>query len=155
MKNKILNVITYGMLGWGAVSAIYLGLPVEIKEMLPDMNWVTAVVSGGSTTLLGSISLYIKSYVNKTKLATNEVYSGVTKMILDHKAEFQAIVDSNLKITNEYIKIKEVTERQNELLETLLQTKLSNPLIDEASEALIKDILKIEVGGVDEVEETV
>ena len=144
-KNAVLNIITYGMLGWGALSAIYLGLPEEIKELLPNMNWVTAVVSGGSTTLLGSISLYIKGYVNKTKLATNEVYLSISNMMLEHKAEFNNIVENGKEIVNAYKEMTEATLRNNELLETLLETKLSNPLIDEASAKLINDILGKEV----------
>jgi len=53
MKNKIFNIIVYAMLGWSIVSAGYMALPVEYQAMIPDFNWLTALISGGSTMMLG------------------------------------------------------------------------------------------------------
>jgi hypothetical protein len=141
MKKKILNVITFAMIGWGAISAIYLGLPVEVKELLPNMNWVTALVSGGSTTILGSSILVFNSMMNKSKLANSEVYSSIANLVLEHKIEYQAIVDSNANVILAYKGLAVATDRNNVLLETLLEARLSNPLIEQKIKELIEGVL--------------
>ena len=144
MKKAILNVVTYSMLGWGVISAIYLGLPPEVKELLPEMNWVTAVVSGGSTTLIGSASLMFRSMLAKSNTATNEVYASIAKLVLDNNKKYDEIVASNLQVVQSNIELKASTDRNNLLLETVLKTKLSNPLIDEFTKKVIEGVLNEE-----------
>lgn len=151
MKKKILNIVTFAMIGWGAISATYLALPPEIKELLPNMNWVTAVVSGGSTTLLGAISIYVRGYVNKSNIANNEALSGLTNFYIQSKEEYAKFIEYQKEVITAYKDMKASTDRNNELLEAVLQTKLDNPLLTDTARELINNVLG--VGGVDEDEQ--
>lgn len=151
MKKKLLNVVTFVLIGWGAFSATYLALPPELKDMLPEMNWVTAVVSGGSTTLLGTASLYIQNYINKFKTANNQVLTGLFDTIATIKNDYTQItesynniVESNKELITQYKVMASSLEKNSLLLKTELQTKLSNPLLTTAARDLIEGVLNDE-----------
>jgi len=143
-KKALLNVVTYGMLGWGAISAIYLALPIDVKELLPDMNWVTAVVSGGSTTVLGSASLYIQAILNKSKLANNEVLAGLTNILTNTQAEYKNITEGYSSVVSAITDMTTATNRNNLLLETQLKAKLDNPMLTDTARKLIEGVLNEE-----------
>lgn len=134
MKAKIFNVVVYSMLGWSILSAVYLALPVEYQEMLPQMNWLTAVISGGSTALLGSGGLAVQSFMTKAKVTADTKY-------VDIVSKFLKLVDEYKALEAKYEDIVISIERNNILLATDLKTKLSNPLIDETSKELIEGVL--------------
>ena len=144
MKKKILNLVTFAMIGWGAISAIYLALPLEIKELLPNMNWVTAVVSGGSTTLLGSASLYIQNYINRFKTSSNSTLQSLYETLSNNKVEYENIIKSNLEIKEAYQEMTTAFIENTKLLKISLETKLDNPLLTEASRELIEGVLNEE-----------
>jgi len=134
MKTKIFNVLVYTMLGWSVLSAVYLALPVEYQAMIPEFNWLTALISGGSTGLLGTGALAVQSFLNKAKATSNDT--------------FTLLKDNYTEIVNEYkilkIQLEEVKstfEYNNELLKAELKAKLSNPMIDEEVKSLLEQVI--------------
>jgi len=131
MKKKLLNIAIYVLLGWSMLSAGYLALPVEYQEMLPQMNWLTAVVSGGSTFLLGSGGLALQRMLNKTNKDYTTKYIQLGQEFLNLKGKYDELgvkVDG-LESTN-----KELVK----LLKIQLKTKLDNPMLADKSRALIE-----------------
>ena len=134
MKTKIFNVLIYTMLGWSVLSAVYLALPIEYQAMIPEFNWLTALISGGSTGLLGTGALAVQSFLNKAKATSNDT--------------FNLLKDNYTEIVNEYkilkIQLEEVKstfDYNNELLRAELKAKLSNPLIDEEVKSLLEQVI--------------
>lgn len=134
MKTKLFNVLVYTMLGWSVLSAVYLALPVEYQAMIPQFNWLTALISGGSTGLLGTGALTVQSFLNKAKATSNET--------------FTLLKDNYTEIVNEYkilkIQLEEVKstfEYNNELLRAELKAKLSNPMITEEVKSLLEQVI--------------
>jgi len=131
MKKKLLNIAIYVLLGWSMLSAGYLALPVEYQEMLPQMNWLTAVVSGGSTFLLGSGGLALQRMLNKTNKDYTTKYIQLGQEFLNLKGKYDELgvkVDG-LESTN-----KELVK----LLKIDLQSKLDNPMLTDKARALIE-----------------
>ena len=134
MKKKLLNIAIYVLLGWSMLSAGYLALPVEYQEMLPQMNWLTAVVSGGSTFLLGSGGLALQRMLNKTNKDYTTKYIQLGQEFLNLKGKYDELgvkVDG-LESTN-----KELVK----LLKIQLKTKLDNPMLADKSRALIEGLI--------------
>ena len=140
MKKTIFNVVVYSMLAWSIFSATYLALPIEYQEMLPDMNWLTALVSGGSTALFGSGALFVKTLLDKTKIATDEKVNLVA-------SQFIELVNKYDEVTANYNELVKSIDYNNLLLQAELKTKLTNPLITEESKALIEQVLTNENEG--------
>jgi hypothetical protein len=131
MKTKIFNIVVYTMLSWSMLSAGYLALPVEYQEMIPQMNWLMAVVGGGSTLLLGSGGLAVNAYINKARIESNAKYN-----LLGN--EFLKLADNYKEMKDEVTLLRSDMAINNKLLKIDLKTKLSNPLIDEAAKALVE-----------------
>lgn len=137
MKKKLLNIAIYVMLGWTMLSAGYLALPVEYQEMLPHMNWLTAVVSGGSTFVLGSGGLALQRMLNKTSSDYTNKYIQLGQEFLNLKGEYGKLgirIDDLETVNKELIK----------LLKINLNTKLDNPLLTDKARALIEGVLNEE-----------
>ena len=137
LKNGIFNVVVYSMLGWSIISAVYMALPIEYQEMLPQISWVTALISGSSTALVGSGGLAVKSFLNRAKIKSDEKYN----MLGD---KFLTLVDSYNAINKSYNELTNQVDKNNLLLKVLLETKLSNPLIEETAKNLIEGVLNEE-----------
>lgn len=134
MKTKLFNVLIYTMLGWSVLSAVYLALPVEYQEMLPQMNWLTALISGGSTALLGTGGLAVQTFLTKAKATTNETFSML-------KENYSEIVNEYRILKAQYNELKSTLEYNSTLLRAELKAKLSNPLIDEEVKALLEQVI--------------
>jgi len=134
MKTKLFNVLVYTMLGWSVLSAVYLALPVEYQAMIPQFNWLTALISGGSTGLLGTGALAVQSFLNKAKATSNETFT----LLKDNYTE---IVNEYKILKAQYAELKTTLDYNNELLKTELKTKLSNPMITAEAEQLIKQVI--------------
>lgn len=139
MKKKLLNIGVYSMLGWSILSAGYLILPVEIQNMIPQMNWFTALISGGSTFLLGSGGLFITNMLNKSKLETIDKFATIITHYIEMKTaynEMKASTDEN----------NILLKRTNLLIEADLKAKLDNPMISDATRELIEGVLNDKEG---------
>ena len=134
MKKALFNITVYGMLAWSILSAVYLALPVEYQAMLPDFNWLTAVISGGSTMLLGTGGLAVQTWLSKARTSSDEKYN-----LLGTK--FLTLVDNYKTLEAKYDTVVSATTRNNQLLEVDLATKLSNPMLTDTARALINQVL--------------
>lgn len=146
---KIFNLISFVMLLWTIISGIYLALPVEYKELIPEFNWLTALVSGGSTGVLGGSILIIDKYLKKNQADVDTKY-------LDLATKFLSIYDKYIVLENKVeasINIQnntnELLEKTNRLISIDLQSKLSNPLV----ENFIKERIRGEGIGEEQPEE--
>ena len=131
MKKKLLNVAIYTLLGWSMLSAGYLALPLEYQEMLPQMNWLTAVVSGGSTFLLGSGGLALQRLLHKSSKDYTDKYIELGQEFLTLKKEYGDLGN----------KVNELESTNKELVKLLkidLQSKLDNPMLTDKARALIE-----------------
>ncbi len=140
MKTKIFNVIVYSMLGWSILSATYLALPVEYQAMLPEFNWLTALISGGSTALLGTGGLAVSNFLNRVKTATDDKVNLVASQFIELANKYDEVIVK-------YDELIESVDYNSRLLQVELQTKLSNPLITDESKALIEQVLTNENEG--------
>lgn len=134
MKKAIFNIIVYTMLAWSIFSATYLALPIEYQEMLPDMNWVTALISGGSTGLLGSGALFVKTLLDKAKASNDEKVNLVANQFIELVGKYD-------EVTAKYNELVKSIDYNNLLLKAELKTKLTNPLITDESKVLIEQVL--------------
>lgn len=134
MKKILLNVVIYSMLGWSVLSAVYLALPIEYQAMLPEFNWLTALISGGSTALLGTGGLALQNFLTKAKVTTNDTFA----MLKDNYAE---IVNEYRILKAQYEELKTTVAYNNELLKVELKTKLTNPMTTDTAAELIKQVI--------------
>ena len=134
MKAKIFNLTIYIMLGWSILSAVYLALPIEYQEMLPQMNWLTAVISGGSTALLGTGGLAVKTWLTNAKVQSDSKYALLADKFLNLTTKYD---DLSVK----YNDVVKAIEENNTLLKVELKTKLDNPLITETSRQAIEGVI--------------
>ena len=134
MKKILLNVVIYSMLGWSVLSAVYLALPIEYQAMLPEFNWLTALISGGSTALLGTGGLALQNFLTKAKVTTHDTFA----MLKNNYAE---IVNEYKILKAQYEELKTTVEYNNELLKVELKTKLTNPMTTDTAAELIKQVI--------------
>lgn len=134
MKTKLFNFTVYAMLGWSIVSAGYMALPPDIQAMIPQFNWLTAVISGGSTLLLGTGGLAVQTWLAKAKTSSTAKYNELGNLFLTLTQKYN-------EVTAKYDEIKTSTDYTNKLIATELQTKLSNPMLDDTARQLIMQVL--------------
>lgn len=141
IKKILFNVIVYTLLGWSIVSAGYLALPPEYQEMLPNMNWLTAIVSGGSTGLLGTGGLYLISKLKSSDASTSEKITLVASEFINITNDYKSMKSEVSGVRKENLELKALIQENNELQKINLEAKLSNPFISEATAKAIEGVL--------------
>lgn len=144
---KIFNLLSIVFLLWTIISGAYLALPQEYKDLIPEFNWLTAVVSGGSTGILGTTILLIQNYFKKKDMDYSNKYLDLAQKFLELREDNKATLEENKLMREENKVIREEIAKTNKLITLDLQSKLSNPLVEE----YIKE--KIRGEGVDEQKE--
>lgn len=143
MKNKLFNVIVYGLLVYSILTGVHTALPPEYQ--ISGFSNLTALISGASTALVGSAGLAIKSWLSSAKKTAEtkqiEVYKEFIKIVEKYE-KLEAKLTATEKTAEERYQV-EAGERARiiALLETDLKAKLSNKLIDEETRALINGVL--------------
>ena len=61
----VLDVFIYACLMWAILSAVYMGLEPETQALFPQMNWLVALIGGGSTVVIGVSGFLVKGFLNK------------------------------------------------------------------------------------------
>jgi hypothetical protein len=136
LKGKLFNIGVYTLLGYSILSFVYLSLPVEYQDIL-DLDWLTALVSGSSTFLLGSGAVAVRAFLTKAKNEQLDMNKTATEKYL-------SLVEHYKQLQADY---QEVKAQNNELIKLLkidLNAKLSNPLIDEEARRQIEGALNEE-----------
>lgn len=127
---KIYNFISIIMLLWTIISGSYLALPQEYKDMIPQFNWLTALISGGSTGILGATMLLVNGFMKKNKNEYDTKFLDMAKNYIDLKQDYKELENKIALSTKEAKQTNELLEKTNRLIEIDLQSKLSNPLVE-------------------------
>ena len=146
LRKVLFNFITIGMLAYTMFALIYSVLPEQYQ--LEQFNTLTALVSGGSTGLIGSAGLLIKSLLVKNEKSTDEKQAETIKKfldVLDYVKGLEQEIDTLKKdLHAQYTEQMDKVNRVVELVETDLKAKLSNKLIDQEIRELINGVLEDE-----------
>lgn len=129
--NKIFNFISFIMLLWTIISGAYLALPTEYKELIPEFNWLTALVSGGSTGILGTSIIILKDYLKKNQTSVDTKYLDLAKKFLALNDKYEELKNQVNANTESQINTNKLLQETNRLLGIDLESKLSNPLVEE------------------------
>lgn len=122
------------MLAWSILSAVYVALPVEIQAMLPQMNWITAVISGGSTALIGTGGLVVRSWLDNARKVSDDKLNLFAANIMQLRESYNTVA-------TKYDELTAATNYNNQLLAVDLRTKLDNPMITDTARQLITQVL--------------
>jgi hypothetical protein len=141
MKSKLFNVVVYAMLTYSIVNAGYLALPVEMQEMIPQYNSLVAIISGGASGIIGFGGLKLQDYLNRAKVQSDDKFNLLAQNYLNLERKYDLLDNAYKTLKTAQDNTTKAVERNNKLLEVDLQTKLSNPLIEEAAKKLIEDVL--------------
>ena len=138
----VLDVFIYACLMWAILSAVYIGLEPETQALFPQMNWLVALIGGGSTFLIGVSGFLVKAFLNKASNQTQSTYTDLLEKFLTITKEYEAL-DKSQKITAENIKKLEAKVEENTRIQKAnLELKLSSPYIEEKSRKLVEGYIK-------------
>lgn len=137
---KLFNFISIIMLLWTIIAGVYLAMPQEYRELIPEFNWLTALVSGGSTGILGSTMLILNSYLKRNKDSVDSKYLDLANKFLTLNQKYNTLSADVVNNTIIQKETNELIKKNTELLSIDLESKLSNPLIE--------DFIKEKIGGV-------
>lgn len=141
IKNAIFNVLVYSMLGWTILSATYVSLPPDIQALVPQFNWLTAVISGGATGVMGIAGVSLKAFINKAQGESDTKYKLLAHEYLQVVEEYKAMKNELTATKQEIARTNESVARVSNLLEVDLKAKLSNPLIDKTVKEMIEGVV--------------
>lgn len=136
---KLFNFISIIMLLWTIIAGVYLAMPQEYRELIPEFNWLTALVSGGSTGILGSTMLILNSYLKRNKDSVDSKYLDLANKFLTLNQKYNTLSADVINNTIIQKETNELIKKNTELLSIDLESKLSNPLIE--------DFIKEKIGG--------
>lgn len=121
ISNLVYLVVTSVFLITSIASFSYLALPLEIQNMFPEWNWLSSIMFGGSTGVVGIGAVYLKyqEAVNRQKQET--IYNTVLGEVRDLKRDIK---------------------RDIELNETSLKIKRDDKFINAEAKRLIDEVLK-------------
>lgn len=127
---KVFNLISIVMLLWTIISGAYLALPEEYKAMIPEFNWLTALVSGGSTGLIGGAMLLVDGFLKRSKSEYDTKYYELAKKFLELNDKYLVIENQNNILIEAQNRSNELLETNNRLLSIDLESKLTNPVVE-------------------------
>lgn len=127
----IFNFISIIMLLWTIISGAYMALPAEYKALIPQFNWLTALVSGGSTGILGATMLIVDGYLRKNKADVDTKYFDLAKKFLELNEKYTALENKVNSNTEAQLETNELLKKTNNLISIDLESKLSNPLVED------------------------
>lgn len=155
MKKKLFTLFTYANLGVMAINSLYFVIPPEYQAMIPNYNWLTAIVAGGATGIIGMLSLYAKSYLQKEGNKNIEIVGKIIDKVVSLEEELIKVKTSNAEVIREVknldggsnktnLNIERLTNeiaKNNRLQVADLESKMTNPLIDKEALSKIKELL--------------
>lgn len=159
MKNKILNLILIIGYVWFAVALLYnYALPAEYKELLPEINGLTFLLSGTTVASVSVVIQYVKSLLGKqtdTNVTNLLAFHDMLKEQEDKIKELTNIItrqnnniadfntERKVEVDNQN-KIISLLERNNKYQKTELESRITNPLIDQNIKKRIEVLLNEE-----------
>lgn len=156
MKKKVLDIFIYGSLIVSVVSFGYNALPEHIQDLMPNFNWLTSLLLGGTTGLFGAGGMAVTSILTKERARVDELVHAIVesfKPTAELILELEEVL-KGLKFELEQVKgeknrenfnvnkiIKDITDVK-ELLMVLVKSKDTNPFLDDDIKDLIKGVLE-------------
>lgn len=158
MKSKILSILSYGLIGYTAGAALIQGIP-ELNALIPQFTTQIAVWTGLPAVTLGSIGLSVQNYISKARKSDIQINQGMANAVTDlHnkimniatmyeqskgdiKVFSKEITSMITDVKNEYILMRNDVKELAKLVKIDMESKLSNPLIDEKVKELIEGVL--------------
>lgn len=153
---RVLNIfITIGFI-LTALSALYVAMvPEHIKELVPQINWLTALIVGGTGGAFGSVGLYFKAFMKDESDKNDKEINTLRKDVIKLAELMVSMRDIITKLEEALGKATEENNRENinyqqtlqhiqraiALIEVDLATKLTNPLIDKDAAKVIEGVL--------------
>jgi hypothetical protein len=148
MKKALFNITVYSMLGWSIISFGYFALPPEIQALIPQFNWVSSLISGSSTALLGFGGVAVQQYIARAQTKAAEKYTLLAENFISLESKYQTVADTNIALQLSNQRLERKVDRMTNLVEADVRAKLSNPLIDSEIKKLIES--KLNEGGLGE-----
>ncbi len=152
----IFKIVSFMLLLWTIISGAYMALPQEYKDMIPQFNWLTALISGGSTGVLGFSILLIDKMTKKYEDKVDTKYIELAKKFLELNNQYNELEIKYSNIENKIyentklqLENKSIIEKTQRLISLDLESKLSNPLVENH----IKEKLRGEGVGKEEKEQ--
>ena len=155
MKKIINTLIIVGYI-WLALSLIFqTALPIEIKDKLPFINSWSFVFTGLSTGAISTILLYVKNFTRNSEasnlgliiditdrlLKLDDLINNQDKNILKQNENLLKLEQSKLIDNENNLKLIEQNNEIIRLQKVELESRLTNPLIDENIKDKIKAVL--------------
>lgn len=144
-KKVLFNIVVYALLIWSLLMGVYSVLPQEVKDLIPQFNELTALISGGSTMLIGSGGLVFNTWLAKARVEADGKYQDVVEKFLLITEKYNNLESAYSKLEKSYKdgdqKQEQRLKRIEALLETDLKAKLSNKLIEEEVKTMIEGTL--------------
>ncbi len=158
MKSKILSILSYGLIGYTTGAALIQGIP-ELNALIPQFTTQIAVWTGLPAATLGSIGLSVQNYISKARKSDIQINQGMANAVTDlHnkimniatmyeqskgdiKVFSKEITSMITDVKNEYILMRNDVKELAKLVKIDMESKLSNPLIDEKVKELIEGVL--------------
>lgn len=140
-KKVLFDIVVYAMLVWTIVSAGYISLPPEYQALIPQFNWLTALISGGTTGVLGLAGVTVKSFITRAKTESDAKYQLLANEYLQVVEQYKILQSEIGTTTTKLADNNEMVSQLIELVKVDLQAKLSNPLIDAKVKELIAGVI--------------
>jgi len=140
-KKVLFDIVVYSMLVWTILSAGYVSLPPEYQALIPQFNWLTALISGGTTGVLGLAGVTLKAYLSKAQVESDSKFKLLAGEYLQVVEQYKLMQGELTATKTELVANNEIVAKMIELLKVDLSAKLSNPLIDAKVKELIAGVI--------------
>ena len=146
--SKLYKTIQYGSFIFSLLMTFYYALPIEYQELIPQINKLTVGITAVGGTSLGAVmTLFQQKFMKLSDETTQKVdllakgFVEVNKqleiVLKEVKQDLKAREESNMLVNNNNLKVDDLIK----LVQTDLQIKASNPLINEEAKKLIEEAL--------------
>lgn len=145
-KKVLFYFVTIAMLVYTALATIYSVLPEQYQ--IQEFNKLTALVSGGSTGLIGSAGLLIKSWLSKSATTADEKQTETLQKFLVLLEKYEELIRKLESAEKLSIEQKADYDKQlaelTMLVKTDLKVKLSNKFVEKEVKDMIAGALNYE-----------
>jgi hypothetical protein len=148
LKTKLLKFVSVVLILYPAAATIWQTLPEDITTLIPQYTEYIALVTGGSSAVLGAVGLAFTSSINSTQDNSFEIFNGLyqayTKLKESTESSVETVNTNTATITKLQAQFTTIESYQKDIIELQkanLALKLSNPLVDEETKAIYEKLL--------------
>lgn len=151
MKDKLLSFISYSVLAYALVSTAWTSIP-ELQALFPEYTSQISAWISVPSAVVGAVALRVQLFLTKARSTDLKVFDGLKESYESVKQSYsdmqlatkQTINDLTSKydtLKSSYETMRKATDELIKLVKVDLESKLSNPLIDEKVKELINEVL--------------